>query len=37
MAEVVLDNVRKNYDPSSLKDTLRNINLHIKEGELSSS
>ena len=33
MAEVVLDNVRKNYDPSSLKDTLRNINLHIKEGE----
>ena len=33
MADVVLNNVRKNYDTSSLKDTLRNINLNIKEGE----
>lgn len=33
MADVVLNNVRKNYDPSSMKDTLRNINLNIKEGE----
>ena len=33
MAEVVLNNVRKNYDPAVHKDTLRNINLSIKEGE----
>ena len=33
MAEVVLNNVRKNYDPAVHKDTLRNINLDIKEGE----
>mgnify|MGYP006145145439 CR=1 FL=1 len=33
MAEVVLNNVRKNYDPAVHKDTLRNINLAIKEGE----
>ena len=33
MAEVVLNNVRKNYDPSNLKDTLRSVNLNIKEGE----
>jgi hypothetical protein len=31
MAEVVLNNVRKNYDPAIHKDTLRNINLSIKE------
>ena len=30
MAEVVLNNVRKNYDPAVHKDTLRNINLAIK-------
>ena len=33
MAEVVLNNVRKNYDPAVHKDTLRNINLSIKERE----
>ena len=33
MAEVTLTNVRKNYNPSLLKDTLRNINLDIKDGE----
>lgn len=33
MAEVVLNNVRKNYDPAVHKDTLRSINLDIKEGE----
>ncbi|MCM2679842.1 ABC transporter ATP-binding protein [Echinimonas agarilytica] len=33
MAEVVLKNVRKNYDPAVHQDTLREINLHIKEGE----
>lgn len=33
MAEVVLNNVRKNYDPAIHKDTLRDINLRIKEGE----
>ncbi|MGL5285518.1 MAG: ABC transporter ATP-binding protein [Aeromonas sp.] len=33
MAEVVLKSVRKNYDPAVHKDTLRNINLAIKEGE----
>ncbi|MBZ6071078.1 ABC transporter ATP-binding protein [Aeromonas schubertii] len=33
MAEVVLKSVRKNYDPAVHKDTLRNINLDIKEGE----
>ncbi|MGY3925767.1 ABC transporter ATP-binding protein [Aeromonas simiae] len=33
MAEVVLKNVRKNYDPAVHKDTLRNINLDIQEGE----
>ena len=33
MAEVTLTNVRKNYNPDLLKDTLRNINLDIKDGE----
>ncbi|WP_409422430.1 sn-glycerol-3-phosphate ABC transporter ATP-binding protein UgpC [Pseudaeromonas sp. ZJS20] len=33
MADVILKNVRKNYDPAVLKDTLRNIELNIKEGE----
>ena len=33
MAEVTLTNVLKNYNPSLLKDTLRNINLDIKDGE----
>ena len=33
MADVVLNKVRKNYNPSLLKDTLRNINLNIKDGE----
>ncbi|GGA87044.1 sugar ABC transporter ATP-binding protein [Neiella marina] len=33
MAEVVLESVRKNYDPAVHQDTLRDINLHIKEGE----
>ena len=33
MAEVVLNNVRKNYDPAIHQDTLRDINLHIKDGE----
>lgn len=37
MAEVVLNNVRKNYDPAVHKDTLRSINLDIKEGSSSSS
>jgi multiple sugar transport system ATP-binding protein len=31
--EVTLKNVRKNYDPAVNKDTLRNINLSISEGE----
>ena len=34
MAEVTLKNVRKNFDPAVLKDTLRNINLSINHGEL---
>ncbi|GAA5214970.1 ABC transporter ATP-binding protein [Corallincola platygyrae] len=33
MAEVVLKNIRKNYDPSVHQDTLRDINLHIEDGE----
>ncbi len=33
MAEVILKNVRKNYDPSLHQDTLRAINLEIKDGE----
>ena len=33
MADVVLEKVRKNYNPSLMKDTLRNINLNIKDGE----
>ena len=33
MADVVLNKVRKNYNPSLMKDTLRNINLNIKDGE----
>ena len=33
MAEVVLKNVRKNYDPAVMQDTLRDINLDIKDGD----
>ncbi|MEE1285509.1 MAG: sn-glycerol-3-phosphate ABC transporter ATP-binding protein UgpC [Ruminobacter sp.] len=33
MAEVTLTNVLKNYNQALLKDTLRNINLDIKDGE----
>lgn len=33
MADVLLSKVRKNYNPSVLKDTLRNINLDIKDGD----
>lgn len=33
MGEVVLKNVRKNYDPAVHTDTLRDINLEIKQGE----
>ncbi|MGN0916062.1 MAG: ABC transporter ATP-binding protein [Succinivibrio sp.] len=33
MAEVLLSKVRKNYNPAILKDTLRNINLDIKDGD----
>jgi len=33
MAEVILDKVTKNYDPAIYSDTLRNINLNIKDGE----
>ncbi|MBW8192625.1 sn-glycerol-3-phosphate ABC transporter ATP-binding protein UgpC [Neiella marina] len=33
MAEVVLNSVRKNYDPAVHQDTLRDINLNIKDGE----
>ncbi|MBQ1783341.1 MAG: sn-glycerol-3-phosphate ABC transporter ATP-binding protein UgpC [Gammaproteobacteria bacterium] len=33
MAEVILKNVRKNYDPSIHQDVLRDINLEIKNGE----
>ena len=33
MAEVTLTNVLKNYKLGVLKDTLRNINLDIKDGE----
>ena len=33
MADVLLSKVRKNYNPAILKDTLRNINLDIKDGD----
>ncbi|SRR5574344_368120 len=33
MADVLLNKVRKNYNPAILKDTLRNINLDIKDGD----
>lgn len=33
MADVLLQKVRKNYNPALLKDTLRNINLDIKDGD----
>jgi multiple sugar transport system ATP-binding protein len=33
MADVVLKNVLKNYRPGVLKDTLRNINMNIEDGE----
>lgn len=33
MAEVILKDVIKNYDPAIYSDTLRNINLDIKNGE----
>ncbi|WP_026960191.1 MULTISPECIES: ABC transporter ATP-binding protein [Aliagarivorans] len=33
MAEVILNNVRKNYDPAIHQDTLRDINLNIANGE----
>ncbi len=33
MADVLLKNVIKNYNPGVLKDTLRNINLDIKDGD----
>lgn len=33
MAEVILKNVRKNYDPSIHQDVLRDINLDINDGE----
>ena len=33
MADVLLQKVRKNYNPAVLKDTLRNINLDIKDGD----
>ena len=33
MAEVTLKNVRKNFDPAVLNDTVRNINLSISDGE----
>ncbi|MDY6321609.1 MAG: sn-glycerol-3-phosphate ABC transporter ATP-binding protein UgpC [Succinivibrio sp.] len=33
MADVLLSKVRKNYNPATLKDTLRNINLDIKDGD----
>ncbi len=33
MAEVVLKKVLKNYRPGTLKDTLRNINMDIQDGE----
>ena len=33
MADVLLQKVRKNYNPVLLKDTLRNINLDIKDGD----
>ncbi|MGY5449657.1 ABC transporter ATP-binding protein [Agarivorans sp. MS3-6] len=33
MANVILKNVRKNYDPAIHQDTLRDINLDIQDGE----
>ena len=33
MADVLLQKVRKNYNPALLKDTLSNINLDIKDGD----
>lgn len=33
MADVFLSNVTKNYNPGAMRDTLRNINLDIKDGD----